>query len=250
MDKHGRRSLAKLLAYCLARRPDEFGLVPGEEGFVPLKQLARALGEEPGWGFLREDHLREVAYDGPFELSEGRIRSREPQRLAGFFQEAQAPGQGEPPAILYAAVRRKAYPVILEHGLTAPEGSRVILAASREFALKVGLRRDTEPVMIEVRAAEAAEAGVSFQRAGELLYVAEAVPREFVFGPPLEKVPLPRRKPQAAPEPPPPVDLPGSFLLRPDHLPGAPPGKARTTGKRAEPEWKRERHNRRKDRGE
>lgn len=245
MDKHGRRSLAKLLAYSLARRPDEFGLVPGEEGFVPLKQLARALGEEPGWGFLREDHLREAAYDGPFEVAEGRIRSREPQRLAGFFQEAP-----EPPAILYAAVRRKAYPVILEHGLTAPEGSRVVLAASSETALKLGRRRDMEPVMVEVRAAEAAEAGVSFQRAGELLYVAEAVPREFINGPPLEKVPLPRRKPQAAPEPPPPVELPGSFLLRPDHLPGAPPGKAREKGKRAEPEWKRERRNRRKDRGE
>lgn len=249
MDKHKRRALARLAAYALSRRPDEFGLVPDEAGFIPLKTLVRALAEEEGWAFLREPHLREVVREprhaADFELdSEERIRSAAPDALAGFFRPAP-----EPPPILYHAARRKAYPHILEHGLSAPEGAWVVLAASAEMALKVGRRRDGEPVMLEVRAAQAAEAGVEFHQAGELLYVAAAVPRQNLCGPPLERVPMPRRRPQAEAPAGEPAPTPGSFLVRPELLPGA-SKRERERGKRAEPEWKRERRRGRRRRDE
>jgi len=38
-----------MLTYILAYRPDEFGLVPSEEGFVRYKDLLKALHEEDGW---------------------------------------------------------------------------------------------------------------------------------------------------------------------------------------------------------
>jgi len=254
------------MAYCLAKHPDEFGLVPDHAGFVALKHLARALAEEPGWGFLRETHLREVAHEGPFEIAgpfeiEGpseiagpletvgagggeAVRSTDPQRLEGFFTPCP-----EPPEILYFAARRKAYATILEHGLSAPPGSRVVLSASREQALKVGRRRDAEPVMLQVRAAGAAASGVEFTRAGELHYVAEAVPARFLSGPPVEKVPLPRRKPQAAAPEPAAVEMPGSFFPRLTPPPGevaARPDKR----ERRNPAWKRDRRRERKQRDE
>ncbi len=227
------------MSYCLARRPDEFGLVPEAGGFVCLKHLARALSEEPGWGFVRESHLREAAYGESFEISEdGRIRAVAPELAADFLAAAAVP-----PTVLYLAARRKAYGAIIEHGLRAHDGRPVVLAASPEMALKIGRRRDSEPVMIKVRAAEAAGCSrARFGRAGELLYVAEAVPAQFMDGPPLEKIAMPRRRPQVAE--PQPQELPGSFFprLAAPAQGMEPPGSPRPKNKKRDgPEWKRER---------
>ncbi|MGA9821268.1 MAG: hypothetical protein WBQ36_06705, partial [Desulfobaccales bacterium] len=54
-------SLARMLAYMLGHHPDEFGLVLSEDGSIPLKELQQALIREPGWGFVRRQHLDQVA---------------------------------------------------------------------------------------------------------------------------------------------------------------------------------------------
>jgi len=179
-------ALGKLMAYILAYRPDEYGLLPDEEGFVSLKALRQAIGEEEGWGFVRESHLQEIALTDPkkrFEIRDGRIRAT--------FKEAPAlPGERvDPPKILYYSCRRRAYPVILKRGLL-PEGYPwVVLAESRELAERMGKRRDPQPLVLEVHAKRASEeGGVSFYRPFPFLYLAEAVPPSFLWGPPLEKV--------------------------------------------------------------
>jgi putative RNA 2'-phosphotransferase len=250
LDKLQRKGLSRLMAYCLARRPDEFGLVPDAQGFIPLKQLARALAEEPGWGFVREAFLREAAWDGPFEISEdGRIRSTDQAWLPNFFRE---PG-GPLPALLYHAARRRAYAAIFgeqgvarpeaEGGLAGAEGRPVVLAATPELAYRIGRRRDSEPVPITVRAAEAARAGVPLTLAGELLYLAPAVPARFLSGPPAQKVPPPPRRPQPKAEAEPVAqEMPGSFFPR--LTPPAPPEPGtvrRARRSREEPDWKRDR---------
>ena len=44
--KQQRLSLSRMLAYVLGHRPDEFGLLPDESGYVRLKDLLTALKEE------------------------------------------------------------------------------------------------------------------------------------------------------------------------------------------------------------
>jgi hypothetical protein len=39
--------LAKMLFYMLGRHPEEFCLLPDENGYVKIKDLMKALGEEP-----------------------------------------------------------------------------------------------------------------------------------------------------------------------------------------------------------
>ena len=76
--KHRLLSLGKLMAYMLRHRPDEFGLVPDEEGFISLKELQQAINEEDGWGFVRRSHILEVVYQGDrerFEIKGDRIRA-------------------------------------------------------------------------------------------------------------------------------------------------------------------------------
>ena len=75
-------SLARMLTYILSHRPDEFGLVLSEEGFIPIKHLLQALGAEPGWGFVRRYHLDQVAglmSPPAFEVEGEQIRALTPE---------------------------------------------------------------------------------------------------------------------------------------------------------------------------
>jgi len=191
-----RKKLAKLMAYILGRRPDEFGLVLDEEGFVSLKELRQAVSEEEGWAYVKISHMEEAARGsdgGYFEIHEGRIRLR---------GEMVAPQTGkresvEPPPLLYFAARRKAYAHILRHGLEPSGKPFVPLAVTEELAVRMGRRRDSHPVFLTIQAQQAYRNGCTFTRPNELIYLAGAVPVIYISGPPLEQVAetLPR-KPQ------------------------------------------------------
>ena len=67
-----------LMAYILRHRPDEFGLVLDEDGFISLKELLQAIGEEEGWSYVRRSHITEVAYTSDrerFEIQDEKIRA-------------------------------------------------------------------------------------------------------------------------------------------------------------------------------
>jgi len=95
-------SLARMLTYILSHRPDEFGLVLSEEGFIPIKHLLQALAAEPGWGFVRRYHLDQLAglmSPPAFEVEGERIRALAPEPA----ELRRDPGE-VPPALLYAAI--------------------------------------------------------------------------------------------------------------------------------------------------
>lgn len=175
-------SLSRLLSYVLGHRPDEFGLVPDPDGFVPFKQLLWALHEEPGWGYVRQGDIHEVLLRkgrSHFEVQDERIRAVD--RRWETLKEASSK---EPPKILYVAVRRRAHAHVVEKGLTSEKS--IPLAADRALALRIGKRRDPRPVMLEILTAPAREEGVSFTPFGRL-YVTHEVPARFLFGPPVEE---------------------------------------------------------------
>jgi putative RNA 2'-phosphotransferase len=203
------KQLGKLMAYVLGHRPDEFGLVPDEEGFVRLKDLLKALSEEPGWGYVRKSHIHEVLITcrgDAFVTEDDRIKAAHPQ-------ESVSPIPGVvPPKLLYHCVRQKAYPVVCQEGISPMGQHHVFLATTEEMALRMGKRRDSKPVLVTVQAQRASEAGVAFSMQGELIYMVDHVPVGYFSGPPLPKEKKEATKPkkevlltrQA---------LPGSFTL-------------------------------------
>jgi putative RNA 2'-phosphotransferase len=205
------RDLTRQLVYLLGHRPDEFGVVPGEDGFLPYKALLQALHDQEGWGYVRQSHVQEVLL-GPgrdlFDADERGIRARDRRWRA----PAPAALDGLP-KLLFAAVRPRAHPVVMEKGLGAAGGERPALSADRETALRLGRRRDPRPVVLEIAARRASESGVPFHSFGDL-YLAGALPPEFLSGPPLpppqEEKP---RLPGGAKEPRLPDPEAGSFRL-------------------------------------
>ena len=112
MKKYQSKELGKLIEYILFHRPDEFGLFLDDDDSLPIKELMWALHEETGWKHIRLGHLKELAYSGlelAFTLEETQIR---PKR-----EVSKTASDTLPPQLLFFGARRKAYPVILKHGL-------------------------------------------------------------------------------------------------------------------------------------
>ena len=204
MDKYGRERLSKLLAYILRHRPDEYGLVLDPEGYVSIKELLQALHEEEGWSFVRKDHLQEVALTSDrarFEMDDNRIRASCGHSLPVTIQYETA----QPPKILYHGTRRRTYPVILVEGLKPMGRQYVHLATTKELALRIGRRRDPDPVLLEIQALKAHQEGIPFRRANDLLYLVDALPPRYLAGPPLTRIkmdkPPKEKKEERAPTP-------------------------------------------------
>jgi putative RNA 2'-phosphotransferase len=241
------RNLAKMLAYMLGRRPDEFGLIPDAEGFVKTKDLLKALREEDGWGFVNEFHVREAQLTvpgPPFEIDGHRIRSRQPQSATD------PPSPEKPPKLLYAHIRRRAQAFVHANGIHPSSHPQVVLSADRDLAERLGRRIDPEPVILTVHVQSAEEQGVAFSPFGQGLFLADHIPAGCFSGPPLPKD-LPEEagnKPaeEAFRRP----AMPGSFRMDPARVaapsvPGSPKrtaekGRSLDRGRRKKGRWQRE----------
>lgn len=212
-------ALVRMLRYVLGVNPAELGLVPDPEGWLPVKELLAAFAAEEGWRHVRETMVADAASRLAGELLEldgKRIRCRERTYPAPDYAAS-------PPAHLYFGARRKAWPTLRQRGLEAGDDGRpMVLAADQQTALRLGSRRDHEPVLITVQANRALEMGAMFPAWGPEggLYLCQWCPADCLMGPPVsdsppEKRPA-RKKPSAdsAPMVPPPSStMPGSFLI-------------------------------------
>jgi len=178
------QGLSRLMVYMLGHRPFEFGLVPDEEGFVTYRELLRSINEEPGWGHIRQGNINEVLLSEErslFETEKGLIRTN----LRHWNLDTKRPSQSIP-KILFTGIRRRAHSVVMDKGLRANEGTYHILSPDKKMAERIGRRRDQEPVLLEVMAAQAHKEGIRFHEFGDL-FLALEIPAMYIAGPPIPK---------------------------------------------------------------
>ena len=235
------RRLEKFIVYVLGRRPDEFGLVPGADGWVKIKELLKAINEEDGWRHVRRSHIDEIVLtqlSPEIEIHDNRVRAR-------FRDHLPVPQPvNRLPKLLYTCVRRRAYFVVLEKGVVAAEGEKVALAAAPDLALRIGKRRDPDPVLLTVNVEQALTQGIALLHFGELIYLADVIPSGCFTGPPLPKEKPVTVKPAAEPERTSRHDA-GTFVLDPSRF-DPDSRKSDPTRKRREQDWKKDRRQQRK----
>jgi putative RNA 2'-phosphotransferase len=178
------KTLVKTVNYIACHSPEEYGLFWDPGGVMPWKELYWALQEDPSLRFVRESHLKELCYLGldlMFHLDEKLLRLNEGVPLPHY-------PLCEPPNRLFYACRLKQHPVISKHGLR-PNGNRsfIPLVDEEDLALRIAQRRDPEPIVIQVEALKAKEAGLVFLKGGEGLYLTEHVPPEYAILPMIKK---------------------------------------------------------------
>jgi len=202
-------NLNRLLMYILGNRPDEFGLAPDKEGYISLKELLRAINEEPNIAYVRESHIREVLLhnrDGFFEITEKKIRSVK----RNFTLVDKDQDRVHPPKTLYKGIKRKAYPFILKSGLLPGSKKHIVMTKDKDLAIRIAHRLDQKPIILEIKAGVAAENGIPFFLFGDSIYLADKIPAQFISGPPLPKE-LPSKKDMVANKR---EITPGSFILK------------------------------------
>jgi putative RNA 2'-phosphotransferase len=177
------KKLANLIIYILERRPDEFGLLPDNEGYVKIKSLIRAVNEEEGFKYVRPFHIDDIIAslpDARIEIRDAFIRAKNIDNLPKKIIAA------NPPKLLYTCVRKKAHVFALENGIHPVGNEKVVLSATREMAERIGKRFDQFPVLLTVHIQKALDAGVIFHSSGEL-YCSGHIPPSCFTGPPPPK---------------------------------------------------------------
>ena len=204
------QDISRLMVYILGHKPYEFGLIPDVKGFVSLKELLWAMHEEPGYGYVNQGNINEVLMSEHrhlFEVSEKQIRALDKQWKMDLTDPVQSL-----PKLLFLGIRRKAHPVVMEKGLRALKGTYYLLSADRDMAMRIGKRRDQQPVILEIMADKAQTEGGLFYAFGSLVLTTEIQPR-YIAGPPVPKDAIHVQEERPKKEEKPPSFEAGTFLL-------------------------------------
>jgi len=174
--------LSKLMSLALRHEPEAFGLNLDENGWVAFEALVGTIAARPKWQWVQPEHVRYVVETSDkqrFEIKGELIRAR-----YGHSRAARPVYLAvEPPPLLYHGTPRRNLEAIRRRGLKAMSRQYVHLSARPEMALQVGRRRDAQPALLVIRAAEAHAAGIVFGTpSGEAdnVYLVEAVPPQFI----------------------------------------------------------------------
>jgi putative RNA 2'-phosphotransferase len=171
-------SLSKFLSLMLRHQPEKFGLTLDAEGFAPLEDVLRAVRAQMT-DVTAADIAAMIEHIEPdkrrFTIVDQDIRANYGHSLDARIRHAAA----TPPAILLHGTTEASLAVILREGLSPMRRQYVHLTNDRALATRVGARRGP-PVLLEVDALGAHDAGVPFYRANESFWLADAVPARWL----------------------------------------------------------------------
>ncbi|ROQ89786.1 RNA 2'-phosphotransferase family protein [Desulfosoma caldarium] len=190
------KTLAKILTTMACASPHEYGLFWDDDGTMPWKEFYWALLEDPRLRFVRESTLKELTllgYTLPFVLDGSRLR-----RIADASPARPYPCV-DPPDRLYTGIRPRHLAAVRAEGLRALHRSYVPLWANQGTAERMARRRVARPLVLEIRAREAHEAGGVFYQAGEDFFLARAVDAAHVVFPMIALEETKGKEPEAQP---------------------------------------------------
>lgn len=178
------RQLSKFLSYLLRHGAEEYGLALDEQGFADLEVVWKIVEERYKHRFQRDDLGPILAgeLDGKQRLA---VDGQKIRAVYGHNRKISAITYepAEPPELLYHGTNAKAVASIRETGLLPMERQYVHLSVDRERAYSVARRTTPHPVMLQIRARDAHQAGHVFYQPDSQHFLCAAIPPEFLVFP-------------------------------------------------------------------
>ncbi len=169
---------SKFLSLVLRHEPERIGIVLDDAGWTDVATLLYAAASH-GVAITRAelDQIVATSYKQRFALSPDgtRIRANQGHSIEVDLQLAPV----TPPDVLYHGTSYAALPSIHAQGLTPRARHHVHLSADPATATSVGSRHG-KPVVLTIRAAQLAATGAPFYRTANGVWLADAVPVEFI----------------------------------------------------------------------
>lgn len=173
-------SASKTMSYALRHRPEEFGLVLDNEGWVNIKTFCAALAGRKGGVSLTEEDIAQIIAGSEkkrFEMSGGKIRATYGHSTENKIEFSPA----VPPAVLYHGTSNRVLDSIRKNGLLPMNRQYVHLSSDIATARKVGERHDRNPVILMVDAAKMHADGMKFfHSANDGTWMCEKVPFRYI----------------------------------------------------------------------
>ena len=173
--------LSRVMSHALRHKPEQYGLMLDNEGWVDTEALLHALRRQSNqWRDIHEQDIAEMMGQSEkqrFEMRDGRIRAFYGHSVATKMEKEAT----LPPTLLYHGTTPLAAQAILKEGLKPMNRQYVHLSADRETALLVARRRTNRPVILNVQAQKAHEYGVPFYLGNDMVWLAEPIPPDFIM---------------------------------------------------------------------
>jgi putative RNA 2'-phosphotransferase len=168
--------LSKFMSFVLRHKPQNFGLVPDQHGFVRINDLLTVLKNR--YENVHASDIEKVVQSCPkrrFEIRGENIRARYGHSIDVVPDEAPC----QPPDCLYHGTSPAMKQSILTEGIK-PESRRFVhLSKTSHEALQVGKRKSKNPMVFTVNAKEAHRQGIRFYDMG-LVVLTEGIPAEHI----------------------------------------------------------------------
>jgi putative RNA 2'-phosphotransferase len=157
--------VSKYMSYLL--RHDSENLKMDEHGFVEIDELLEKLRERFQIGRNMIFEIADKSYRKRFEIVGDKIRA-----LYGHTVPVKLELEEDTTVeVLYHGTTSETASRILKVGLKPMRRRWVHLSPTTEIAIEVGLRRTSEPVILEVNAEAARKDGVRFYKATDKVYL-------------------------------------------------------------------------------
>lgn len=170
--------LSKAISRGLRHEPGLYGLELDEAGWVEIDDLIAGLRRQ-GRRTVSISDIEEVMRHPAgqrYEILDGRIRA-----LYGHSFPASVKKNSEkPPPSLFHGTARASVEKILAQGLLPMKRQHVHLSVDEKTAHTIGLRKDPNPAVLCVNSAHAFADGVNFFRGNTKVWLAEAIPADYL----------------------------------------------------------------------
>ena len=172
--------LSKKISHVLRHAQEEFSLKMDRQGFVQIEQLLSGLnahnhfGETVGLSDL--EYIIENSEKQRYEIVGDKIRTLYGHSFAMRIQKEKA----KPPAVLYHGTAKRFVESIKERGLLPMGRQYVHLSTDVETAISVGMRRDEDPVILEIDAQAAFRSGIKFYIGNDKVWLCDELPVRYI----------------------------------------------------------------------
>ena len=172
--------LSKEVSYALRHAPWEYELELNDEGFVSIEQLLNSINESHNYDrkITKEDLLFIINNSDKkrHEIVGDQIRALYGHSVVNKIIKQES----KPPLVLYHGTTHKALKSIMINGLLPMKRQYVHLSANKETALKVGSRRDNNPILLEIDSNNAFKEGIIFYIGNDNVWLCNSLPSKYI----------------------------------------------------------------------
>lgn len=172
-----RKNISKYISLILRHKPETIGITLDEHGWANVDELLKGVSRK--YPLTREELDEIVATDEKQRYSfndDGTlIRANQGHSIQVDVELAEV----RPPEFLYHGTGEKYVSSIDRHGLIPKTRLYVHLSGDYETAVKVGSRHG-KPVVYRILAGQMADAGITFYRSVNGVWLTKRVPREYM----------------------------------------------------------------------